>query len=320
MCRLLGLALALGIAAMTPAGAQPAGKVWRVGVLTGGVPRSSAPYLALERRLAELGYVEGRNLVIDFRTAESQLDRLPGLAAELVGRRPDVIVASATLGALAAKSASSTIPIVLSAVVDPLASGIVQSMARPGGNITGVSLLNVELSGKALQLMKEAVPGITRVGVVWSPLNRSHGDIMKSTEAAAAMLGLTLQPVEVRKPDDFPGRSMRSRGPGSTRFWCSPIPSASPTGRRSSTSPPAAGSPPCTRSGRWWTRAGSSATARTWAPATAPPPSTSTGSSRAPGPATCHRPGLQVRPRRQPEDREGTRPHDPRRSSYGPTT
>jgi putative ABC transport system substrate-binding protein len=123
----------------------------------------------------------------------------------MVGRRPDVIVASATLGALAAKSATSTIPIVLSAVVDPLSSGIVPSMARPGGNITGVSLLNVELSGKALQLLKEAVPGIIRVAVVWSPLNRSHGDIMKSTEAAAGTLGLTLQPVEVRKPDDFPG-------------------------------------------------------------------------------------------------------------------
>ena len=198
---LLGLVLALGPVAR----AQTPGKTWRVGVLTGGVPRSSEAYLALERRLAELGYVEGRNLVIDFRTAESRLDRLPGLAAELVGRRPDVIVASATLGALAAKGATSTIPIVLSAVVDPLSSGIVPSMARPGGNITGVSLLNVELSGKALQLLKEAVPGITRVAVVWSPLNRSHGDVMKSTEAAAATLGLTLQPVEVRKPDDFPG-------------------------------------------------------------------------------------------------------------------
>src|SRR5262245_59507173 len=166
MYRLLGLALILGLAATTPADAQPTGKVWRVAVLTGGVPRSSEAYRALERRLAELGYVEGRNLVIDFRTAESELDRLPQLAAELVGRRRAVIVGSATLCALAAKRATSTIPIVLSAVVDPVVSGIVPSMARPGGNVTGVSLLNVELSGKALQLLKEAVPGTSRVAVV----------------------------------------------------------------------------------------------------------------------------------------------------------
>jgi putative ABC transport system substrate-binding protein len=204
MRRLLALALVLGLAATAPAGAQPAGKVWRVAVLTGGVSRSSEAYLALERRLAELGYVEGRNLVIDFRTAESQLDRLPALAAELVGRRPDVIVASATAGALAAKRATSTVPIVLSAVADPVVAGIVPSMARPGGNITGVSLLNVELSGKALQLLKETVPAVSRVAVVWNSGNRSHGDIMKSTEAAAATLGVTLEPLDVRKPDDLP--------------------------------------------------------------------------------------------------------------------
>jgi putative ABC transport system substrate-binding protein len=204
MRRVLGLALVLGLAAITPAGAQPAGKVWRVAVLTAGVPRSSHVYLALERRLAELGYVEGQNLVIDFRTAESQLDRLPALATELVGRRPDVIVASATLGAVAAKNATSTIPIVLSAVIDPVVSGIVPSMARPGGNITGVSLLNVELSGKALQLLKETVPGISRVAVLWNSSNRSHGDVMKATEAAATTLGVTLQSLDVRKPDDLP--------------------------------------------------------------------------------------------------------------------
>jgi putative ABC transport system substrate-binding protein len=204
MRRVRALALVLGLAAITSAGAQPAGKVWRLAVLTGGVSRSNQAYLALERRLAELGYVEGRNVTIDFRTAESQLDRLPALAAELVGRRPDVIVASATSGAMAAKGATSTIPIVLSAVVDPVVSGIVPSMARPGGNITGVSLLNVELSGKALQLLKEAAPGVTRVAVVWNAGNRSHGDIMKSTEGAAASMGLTLERLDVRKPDDLP--------------------------------------------------------------------------------------------------------------------
>jgi putative ABC transport system substrate-binding protein len=104
----------------------------------------------MEQRLAELGYVEGRNLLIDFHTAGGQLDRLSALAAELVGRRPDVFVAFSTQGVMAAKNATQTIPIVFGAVGDPLATGIVSSLARPGGNITGVSLLNAELSGKGL--------------------------------------------------------------------------------------------------------------------------------------------------------------------------
>ena len=201
--QLSGLAVALLIAPLA-AEAQAPGKVWRVAVLTGGLPRSSAPVHALEQRLAELGYVEGRNLVIDFRTAGGQPDRLPTLAAELVGTRPNVFVAASTPGAIAAKNATQSIPIVLTGVGDPVGSGIVPSLGRPGGNITGVSLLNAELSGKALQLLKETVPGASRVAVLWNSGNRLHREARVATEAAAVTLKVSLQLLDVRGPDDLP--------------------------------------------------------------------------------------------------------------------
>jgi putative ABC transport system substrate-binding protein len=184
--------------------AEAPGKVRRVAVLIGGLARSEAPVLALEKRLAELGYVEGRNLVIDFRTAEGQMDRLPALAAELVGRRPDVLVAASTQAGMVAKSATQTIPIVLAAVGDPLATGIVPSLGRPGGNITGVSLLNTEMSGKGLQILKEAVPTASRVAVLWNSENRLHRQVRADTEAAAATLKVRLELLDVRGPDDLP--------------------------------------------------------------------------------------------------------------------
>jgi ABC-type uncharacterized transport system substrate-binding protein len=184
--------------------AQAPAKVWRVAVLTGGTPRSAANARALEQRLAELGYVEGRNLVIDFRTAEGQLDRLPALAAELVGRRPDVLVTLSTQGGMAAKNATQTIPIVLAAAGDPVGTGIVGSLARPGGNITGVSLLNAELSGKGLQLLKEAAPAASRVAVLWNSENPLHRQVRVATEAAAATLKVRLQLLDVRGPGDLP--------------------------------------------------------------------------------------------------------------------
>jgi len=201
--RLFVLAFALLIAPLT-AEAQAPGKVWRVAVLTGGLPHSAAPVRALEQRLAELGYVEGRNLVIDFRTAGGQLDRLPALAAELVGGRPDIFIAVSTQGAMAAKNATQTIPIVLGGVGDPVGSGIVPSLGRPGGNITGVSLLNAELSGKALQLLKETVPAASRVAVLWNSGNRLHREGRAATEAAAATLKVGLHFLDVRGPDDLP--------------------------------------------------------------------------------------------------------------------
>jgi putative tryptophan/tyrosine transport system substrate-binding protein len=184
--------------------AEAPGKVWRVAVLSGGLPGSAAPVRALEQRLAELGYAVGRNLVIDFRTAEGQMDRLPALAAELVGRRPDVFVAASTQGGMAAKNATQTIPIVLAGVGDPVGSGIVPSLARPGGNITGASLLNPEPGGKGLQLLKEAVPAASRVAVLWNSGNRLHREVRAASEAAAATLKVGLQFLDVRGPDDLP--------------------------------------------------------------------------------------------------------------------
>lgn len=197
------LALVLLIGPLTGE-AQTPPKVWRIAVLTSALSRSAAPPSALEQRLAELGYVEGKNLVIDFRTAGGQPDRLPALAAELVGRRPDIFVAFATQGVMAAKGATQTIPIVFGAVGDPLATGVVSSLARPGGNLTGVSLLNAELSGKGLQLLKEAVPAASRVAVLWNSGNRLHREIRAATEAAAATLKVGLQLLDVRGPDDLP--------------------------------------------------------------------------------------------------------------------
>jgi putative ABC transport system substrate-binding protein len=142
--------------------------------------------------------------VIDFHTAGGQVDRLPALAAELVGRRPDVFVTASTQAAMAAKNATQTIPIVLTAVGDPVGSGIVLSLGRPGGNITGSSLLNAELSGKGLQLLKDAVPAASRVAVLWNSGNRLHQEVRAATEAAAATLKVRLQLVDVRALDDLP--------------------------------------------------------------------------------------------------------------------
>ncbi len=201
--RFFVLAFALLIAPLA-AEAQAPAKVWRIAVLTGGLARSSAPVRALEQRLADRGYVEGRNLVIDFRSAGGQIDRLPALATELVGLRPDVVVAGSTQGAMAAKNATQTIPIILAGVGDPVGSGIVLSLGRPGGNITGASLLNAELSGKALQLLKETVPAASRVAVFWNSGNQLHREARAATEAAASTLKVRLQFLDVRGPNDLP--------------------------------------------------------------------------------------------------------------------
>jgi putative tryptophan/tyrosine transport system substrate-binding protein len=208
----LTVALALLVAPLGPE-AQAPSKLWRVGVLTGSVPRLSAPFRALEQRLGELGYVEGRNLAIEFRTASGRAERLPALAAELIVLRPDVLVVASTQAVMAAKGATQTIPIVLAGTGDPLGTGIVPSLARPGGNITGASLLNVELSGKGLQLLKEAVPSATRVAVLWNSGNQLHSGIRAATEAAAATLKVRTDMLDVRGPDDL-SRAFEAMGRG----------------------------------------------------------------------------------------------------------
>jgi putative ABC transport system substrate-binding protein len=208
--RLIGLAVVLTLSltlAPLAAEAQQAGKIDRIGYLT---PSSAGdtPHLreAFRQGLRDLGYVEGRNVVIEYRSAEGKVERLPALAAELVALKVDVILAPSTPAALAAKQATKTIPIVFTSVADPVASGLVTSLARPGGNVTGLATLAPELVGKCLELLKQAVPGVSRVAVLWTPGalgERTEKDMLKATDVAAQALGVRLQFVEARGPEDF---------------------------------------------------------------------------------------------------------------------
>src|SRR5262245_11532132 len=175
-------------------------KVARIGVLTLGVPPSARAFAGLRQGLQDLGYLEGRNLAIEYRYAEGQADRFPILAAELVGSNVDVIVTESTAAALAAKDATQTIPIVMTTSSDPVKSGLAASFARPGGNVTGLTLLVPELSQKRLQLLKEVAPKATRVAVLLDSTNPLSTGALKETEAAAQSLGLQLQPIVVRSP------------------------------------------------------------------------------------------------------------------------
>jgi ABC-type uncharacterized transport system substrate-binding protein len=194
------------LAAPLAAEAQQAGKVPRIGYL--GLYRAASPHLgeAFLQGLRDLGYVEGRNVVIEYRDAEGKSERLHALAAELVALKVDVIVAPSTAPALAAKQATRTLPIVFFSVTDPVSSGLVTSLARPGGNVTGLSDLTEELVGKCLEQLKQAVPGVSRVAVLWQPGafgERTEKDMLKAAEVAARALGVRPQFVEARGPDDF---------------------------------------------------------------------------------------------------------------------
>jgi putative ABC transport system substrate-binding protein len=160
---------------------------------------------AFQQGLRELGYVEGQNLAIEPRGAEGRYERLPDLAAELVRLQPDVLVSSATPATRAAQQATSTIPIVFIAVGDPVGLGIVASLDRPGGNVTGVSDLFVGLSGKRLELLKETVPGVSRVAALWNPSNPAIALEWSGTQEAGRMLGLEVQSVEAHSADDLAG-------------------------------------------------------------------------------------------------------------------
>ena len=200
--------LALGIlSAPLPADAQQAGKVYRIGFLGGASPSVAArPLEAFRQGLRDLGYVEGKNIVIEYRYAEGKFERLPDLAAELVRLKVDLIVAAATPPALAAQEATTSIPIVIVGVADPVGSGLVSSLARPGGNITGLSwFAGLEIGGKRLELLKEAVPTATRAAVLWNPTN--PGDVLtfRQLPGMAQALGVRLQSVEWREPRDFEG-------------------------------------------------------------------------------------------------------------------
>jgi putative tryptophan/tyrosine transport system substrate-binding protein len=184
--------------------AQQTGKTRTIGFLSAGSESSSVAFHFFDA-LAELGWIEGKNVVFRRRYAENRLELLPGLAAELVHLNVDVIAANGTLAPLAAKRATSTIPIVMTAAGDPLGSGLVVTLARPGGNVTGMSLMAPELGGKRLELLRELLPRLARVAVLWNAANPYSANVFKETEEAGRTLGIEIQSLEVRGPDDFDG-------------------------------------------------------------------------------------------------------------------
>jgi putative tryptophan/tyrosine transport system substrate-binding protein len=195
---------AMLLAVCVSANTQQPGKVPKIGFLVGPSRSFFASRMeSFQQGLHSLGYIEGKNIAIEYRYAEGKADYLPALAAELVGLNVDVIVTSATPSVLAAKKATSTIPIVFVSVTDPVASGVVASLARPGGNITGLTILAPELSGKRLELLKEAVPNVTRVAFLWNSANPAQAPQWREAQAAAQALGLRLQSLEVRSSNDF---------------------------------------------------------------------------------------------------------------------
>jgi putative ABC transport system substrate-binding protein len=181
---------------------QPAGRIRRLGVLQPGAPPEPLVE-ALRQRLRELGYVEGRNVILEFRWAEGKLERLTQLAAELVGLKVDVITTLSTPVAIAARKATTTIPIVFTGVGDPVGSGVVPSLARPGGNATGISLLATELAAKRLEILREIVPDMSRVAMLWNDTNPSMVLRARETLDAAAQLGVTVQSIGVHDLIDF---------------------------------------------------------------------------------------------------------------------
>lgn len=181
--------------------AQQAGKVARLGVLLFSTPEGEPNLAAFRRGLGELGYVEGKNLTTVYRYAEGKPERLAGLATELAALKPDVILALGGDVAPFARTATTAIPIVMAVSVDPVQTGLVASLATPGGNVTGVTFVSSELAAKRLQLLKQIVPGISRVAVLWNP---DHVDPeYRETQAAGKILGVHVQSLEVRRAGDF---------------------------------------------------------------------------------------------------------------------
>ena len=194
---LCALLFALGFSAE----AQQAKKIPRIGVLQA----TNAPFQheALLQGLREFGYAEGKNIVIEYRSADGQLARLPELAAELVRLKVDVIVAASNPAIIALKRATQTIPIVMTVVADPVGAGFIASLARPGGNITGLTNIAEQLSGKRLELLKEINPKIARVAVFRNPTIPTHAVLWKETQDASQALGLKVLPLDIRAPDEI---------------------------------------------------------------------------------------------------------------------
>jgi putative ABC transport system substrate-binding protein len=202
---LVGFALsAMLFALCVPASAQQPTKIPRVGYLTGAtLSANSARHEDFRQGLRELGYVEGKNIVIDWRSAEEKLDRLSALAADLVRLKVDIIVTGGSSPTRAAKEATTTIPIVMAQVGDPVGNGFVASLARPGGNITGLSALAPELNGKRLELLREIVPRLSRVAVLGTSTQPGNAQSLKDLELAATSFGVKVQYLDVLSSKDI---------------------------------------------------------------------------------------------------------------------
>jgi putative ABC transport system substrate-binding protein len=186
--------------------AQQGGKAHRIGYLSGGSPsseRTSTLVEAFREGLRELGYVEGRNITIDWRFSQGRAEQFPSLVAELIQSKVEAIVTTGGPATRAAKQATSTIPIIMAFSGDPVGTGLVASIARPGGNLTGLSFMSPELSAKRLELLREAFPKVTRVAALWNPDDPVYALELQRTEAAAKGLGISLQPIEVRGAGEF---------------------------------------------------------------------------------------------------------------------
>jgi putative tryptophan/tyrosine transport system substrate-binding protein len=186
--------------------AQQARRIPRVGFLGNSTAALEANLVVPFREgLRELGYEEGRNIGIEYRWAEGKYERFPALVAELLAVPVDVIVTAGTPATLAVKKATSTVPLVMIAVGDPVGTGIVPSLARPGGNITGLSSIAPDLEGKRLELLREVVPGLSHVALLWNPLNLFHAGSLQQARTAAQALGIKLQTLAVRVPEELDG-------------------------------------------------------------------------------------------------------------------
>jgi putative tryptophan/tyrosine transport system substrate-binding protein len=274
----LGLATAGVIAAPGVARAQQAGKAHRIGYLTLSSDPSSTTTEAFRQGLRELGYVEGRNLIIEYRWAAGKVERLPELSAELVRLKVEVIVGMATPIVEAAKRVTSTIPIVM-VVADPVGSGLVAGLARPGANVTGLSLVSTELAGKKLQLVRELLPKATRVAVLtYHGYTSPSRPYLEQMRAVAQQMGIQLVVQEVKEAGACPAPSPPCSAGGPRRSTCGPArsavktPSASWSWRRSTACPS------CTTLEASSKRAGSSPMGRTSSRYSAGLPSTWTGS------------------------------------------
>ncbi len=198
-------ALSMLVGPLAVAAQQPA-KIPRIGMLLGGSPDWTAPTLeAFRRQLHELGYVEGHTIAIEYRFAEGKSELHSALAAELVHLPVDILVTWGSVAAWAAQHATSTIPIVIGAAADPVAQGLVASYARPGGNITGVASAPMEVQGKTVQVLTEAIPGFSRVAILWSSANPAHTLMVREAQEAAQGLGLQTQLLDVREASELDG-------------------------------------------------------------------------------------------------------------------